>query len=82
VVAPGETERVAGEAATPVWTAPSDQVTVHGAVPVSAAWIVVAPPGQIAAEPDTAAVGFGSTVTVTDGALFETQPFASVTVRV
>jgi len=49
---------------------------------VSAAWTIVAPPGQIAAEPETVAVGFGSTLTVTDGALFETQPFASVTVSV
>jgi len=31
--------------------------------------------------PETAAVGFGFTVIVTVGALFETQPFASVTVR-
>jgi len=61
---------------------PSDQVTVQGAVPVSTAWTSVAPPGQIAAEPETAAVGFGSTVTVTDGALFEVQPLASVTVSV
>ena len=82
VVAPGETVRVAGEAATPDCVAPSDHVTVHGAVPVSAAWMSAAPPGQIAAVPETAAVGFGSTVTVTDGALLETQPFASVTVSV
>jgi copper(I)-binding protein len=82
VVAPGETAREAGDAATPGWTRPSDHVTVHGAVPVSDAWIGAAPPGQIAAEPETVAVGFGSTVTVTDGALLETQPFASVTVSV
>jgi hypothetical protein len=79
---PGDTDRVAGDAATPDWTTPSDQVTVQGAVPVSPAWITVAPPGQIAAEPETVAVGFGSTVTVTVAALFETQPLASVTVSV
>jgi len=78
----GDTERVAGDAATPDCVTPSDQVTVHGALPVSAAWTIVAPPGQIAAEPETAAVGWGSTVTVTDGALLEVQPFASVTVSV
>jgi hypothetical protein len=81
-VPPGETDRVAGEATTPDWTTPSDHVTVHGPAPVSAAWIIVAPPGQIAAVPDTVAVGFASTVTVTAGALFETQPLASVTVSV
>ena len=61
---------------------PSDQVTFQGPAPVSAAAMTVAPPVQIAAEPDTVAVGFGSTVTVTVGALFETQPLASVTVSV
>jgi len=81
VVAPGLTVRVAGEAAA-VCTLPSDQVTVHGPAPVSAAEISADPPGQIAAEPETVAVGFGLTVTVTVGALFETQPFASVTVSV
>ena len=35
--------RVAGEAATPDWMKPSDQVTVHGAVPVSAALGVLRP---------------------------------------
>ena len=74
--------RVAGEAATPDCVTPSDQMTVHGAAPVSAAWMSAEPPGQMAAEPETAAVGFGSTVTVTVGALFDTQPFASVTVSV
>ena len=82
VVPAGDTERVAGDAATPDCVTPSDHVTVQGALPVKAAWTIVAPPGQIAAEPETAAVGFGSTVTVTDGALFEVQPFASVTVSV
>ena len=81
VVAAGETERVAGEAATPLCVTPSDQVTFHGPAPVSAAETSVAPPAQIAAVPDTVAVGFGFTVTVTLGALVETQPFASVTVK-
>src|SRR4051812_34357162 len=64
----------------PDCVAPSDQVTVHGAEPVRTAWMIVAPPGQIAADPETAAMGFGSTVTVAEAALGETQPFASVTV--
>ena len=82
VVAAGLTERVAGEAATPLCVTPSDQVTFQGPAPVSAAETTAAPPAQIAVEPDTAAVGFGLTVTVTVGALFETQPLASVTVSV
>ena len=82
VVAAGLTERVAGEAATPLCVTPSDQVTFQGPAPVSAAEIVVAPPAQTAAVPDTVAVGFGLTVTVTVGALLETQPLASVTVSV
>jgi len=82
VVAAGLTERVAGEAATPLWVTPSDQVTFQGPAPVSAAKIVVAPPAQTGAVPETVAVGFGFTVTVTVGALFETQPPASVTVSV
>lgn len=61
-MAPGLTDRVAGEEATPDWTTPSDQVTVQGAVPVSAAWIVVAPPAQTSAVPETTAVGSGRTV--------------------
>ena len=80
-VAAGETDRLAGEAATPDWVTPSDQVTLHGPVPVSAAWTPMEPPAQISPPPDTAAAGRGSTVTVTAGALTETQPFPSVTVR-
>src|SRR3954468_21886479 len=68
VVPAGETERDAGEAATPDCVTPSDQTTVQGPAPVSAAWIVVADPVQIAAVPETAAVGFGATVIVTEGA--------------
>jgi hypothetical protein len=79
-VAAGLTERDAGEAATLDCVTPSDQTTVQGPAPVSAAWIVVEEPGQMAAVPETAAVGRGSTVTVTVGALFDTQPLASVTV--
>ena len=78
----GDTERTAGEAATPDCVAPSDHVTVHGAVPVSAAWIWTLAPAQISPPPDTAAEGRGSTVTVTAGELIETHPFASVTVSV
>lgn len=82
VVAPGLTERVAGEAAMPAWTTPSDQVTVHGPAPVRAAWIGTEPPAHTAPEPETTAVGFGTTVTVTVGALVDTQPVALVTVSV
>lgn len=61
---------------------PSDHTTVHGPVPVSAAWIVAAEPAQTEAEPLTAAVGRALTVTVTDGLLIEAHPFASLTVSV
>jgi hypothetical protein len=77
----GETKRVAGDAATGC-TMPSDHVTVHGPVPVSAAWIPTDPPAQVSPPPDTVAVGRASMVTVTVGAFVETQPFASLTVRV
>jgi hypothetical protein len=57
----------------------SDQITVHGAVPVSVALIVAEPPGQIAAVPLTTAAGSARTVTaVGDEAAL--QPFAFVTV--
>ena len=72
---------MAGDAATFDCVTPSDQTTVHGPVPVRTAWIEDEVPAQIAAVPETVAVGFGFTVIVTDGALFETQAFASVTVR-
>ena len=62
-MAAGLTERVAGEVTTPLCVTPSDQTTVHGPAPVSAAWIVVEAPRQIAAVPETVAVGFGVTVT-------------------
>ena len=66
---------MAGDETTFDCVTPSDHTTVHGPVPVSAAWIAAEPvPAQIAPPPETAAVGFGSTVTVTDGALFEVQP--------
>ena len=45
---------------------------------MSAAWIVVDPAGQIAAPPETTAVGRGSTVTVTAAALVDTHPLALV----
>jgi hypothetical protein len=61
VVAPGLTERVAGETATPDCVMPSDQVTFQGPVPVSAAWIVVVPPAQTCAAPETVAAGSART---------------------
>ena len=82
VLLAGDTFRTAGEAATFDCTKPSDHVTVHGPVPDRAAWIGTVPPAHISPPPDTVAAGLASTVTVTNGALFETQPFASVTVRV
>jgi hypothetical protein len=82
VVAAGLTERAAGEEATFDCVTPSDQTTVHGPTPVSAARICVELPAQIVAVPETAAVGRGFTATVTVGALTETQPLASVTVNV
>ena len=51
----GETTRVAGEAATPLCTKPSDQVSVQGPVPFKVAVSVVGLPAQIEAEPVTAA---------------------------
>src|SRR3954453_6319902 len=55
----------------------SDQVAFHGALPVSAAVIVVEPPGQIALVPLTVAVGSGLTVTVAEPLDVPVQ-FASV----
>jgi len=81
VVEAGETARVAGDAAAGC-TNPSDHVTLHGPVPVRAAWIPTDPPAHVSPPPDTVAVGRGSIVTVTVGAFVETQPFASVTVSV
>jgi hypothetical protein len=63
VLEAGLTLRVAGEAATFDCVTPSDQITVHGPSPVSAAWMFVELPAQICAVPETAAVGFGLTVT-------------------
>jgi len=56
VVAAGATVRTAGEAAT-VWVNPSDQTTVQGPVPVSAALICEDCPSQMVASPLTVAVG-------------------------
>jgi hypothetical protein len=64
VVAAGLTLRVAGEARTFDCVTPSDHTTVHGPVPVSAAWIVAEPPGQTAPPPETVAVGSVRTVAV------------------
>ncbi len=57
---------------------PSDQVTLHGAVPVSAAETVVPLPAQTCAVPDTVAVGNARTTAVVVAA-GETQ-LATVTV--
>jgi hypothetical protein len=72
---------VAGLVPTPVCVKPSDQVTFHGAVPVSAAEMVVELPPQIVALPLTAAVGCGLTVTV-PAADAEQPVVPSVTVTV
>jgi hypothetical protein len=63
VVEAGLTVRVAGLLSISVWVNPSDQVTAQGRVPVSAAEIVVEPPGQIVASPLTVAVGSAFTRT-------------------
>src|SRR3954451_23550916 len=55
----------------------SDQVMVHGALPVSAALIVAEPPAQIAPLPLTVAVGSALTVTVAEPLEVPVQ-FASV----
>src|SRR5437763_4978422 len=73
--------RVAGLVVIPLCVKPSDQVTDHGAVPVSAAETVAEPPAQIVALPETVAVGSGLTVTVFVQVLM--QPVAlSVTIKV
>jgi hypothetical protein len=56
----------------------SDQVTLQGAVPVSVAVIDADPPGQMALEPLTDAVGFAFTVTAV-GVDVALQPLALVT---
>ena len=82
VVEAGLTARVAGLAPIPDCVTPSDHVTVHGAVPVRAAWIVADEPAQTDVDPLTAAVGRAFTVTVTAALLVETHPLPSVTVNV
>ena len=64
VLATGLTLRVAGLLATPLCTTPSDQVTVHGPVPVNAAWMFAELPLHIVPPPLTLAVGWALTVTV------------------
>jgi len=78
VVVVGLTLRVAGLLVIPFCVTPSDQVTFHGAVPVSAAVSVVELPTQMLVVPLTVAVGNGLTVTI---ALPEEVPvqFASET---
>ena len=75
VVEEGCTLRVAGEAPT-LCTTPSDQLTLHGPVPVRAAEISVALPWQIVAEPPTAAVGSPRTATVVVAAA-DAQPLTA-----
>ena len=70
--------RVAGEAPA-LWTTPSDQLTLHGPVPVSAAEMSVEPPWQIVAEPLTAAVGCARTATVVVAAVDSHPLTATVT---
>ena len=57
VVVAGLTIRVAGVEVA-VCCTPSDQVSFHGPVPLSAAWIVAEPPAQIVFAPLTVAVGW------------------------
>ena len=73
VVLVGLTTRAAGLALV-VWLYPSDQVTFHGAVPVSAAWIVAALPLQMFVLPLTTAVGRVMTVSFAGGALATAPP--------
>ena len=59
----GLTVRWAGLLTTPFWFVPSDQLTFHGPVPVSAADITVESAGQIVPPPLTTTVGRAWTVT-------------------
>src|SRR5947207_3300233 len=61
---------------------PSDQRTVHGPVPVKAAWIFVLFPKQIVPPPLTIAVGKGKFVMVLVQVLLQPLLFVSVIVRV
>ena len=80
VVEAGLTLRVAGLAATLGCVKPSDQIRVQGPAPVRAAWMLVAPPGQMAPPPLTTAVGRARIVT--DLLHVEMQPLALVSVSV
>ena len=79
VVEDGLTVRCAGLTVTLLWIKPSDHVTVHGPVPVSAAWIVTPHCGPVVVVPLTNAVGSGLTVTATQVCV-HTQPLVAVTV--
>jgi len=81
VVTDGLTVLVAGLTVMPLWETPSDQVTLHGAVPVNAAWICAEPPGLIAPPPDTVAVGVDWMGSVRDTDV-DPQPLDSVTVTI
>jgi len=75
VVAFGVTVRTAGETPT-LCTRPSDHVTLHGDVPVTAAEICVEPPWQITASPETTAAGGVRTAAVVVAAE-DAQPFTA-----
>ena len=62
IIDAGLTVRLAGLVVTLFCVTLSDQITVHGPVPVNAAWIVADCPAQIAVLPLTVAVGSGLTV--------------------
>src|SRR5712692_2849065 len=70
---------VTGLETMPVTLVPSDHVTFQGAKPVSVAWIVADPPGQIEVLPLTLAVGLALTVTTKLHVLL--HPLASVIVK-
>jgi hypothetical protein len=79
-VAPGATVRVAGLLAILDCVTPSDQVTVHGPIPVNAAEMLKLLPTQFVALPETAAAGLAVTATIWLHVLV--QPFALVIVKV
>jgi hypothetical protein len=78
VEAVGLTVRVASVVATPDWTNPSDQVSVNGGVPESAAWTVSELPAQIVPPPETVADGAGAREETR--VELAVQPLGSVTV--
>ena len=51
----GDTERVAGVVVTPLWTKPSDQVSVQGPLPTRSTVSVAGLPEQTEVDPETLA---------------------------